>query len=425
MAGKHPNRVEYPYADVKPVNRELTGYNSLTLDQQQALFDKANGVPTRDERLAERVLAQKSCGVVGGLVVKDAPCLYVSKNNYNPPTSNLQMVNESLLGSGLPKDYEYSPPVPITLPLLRLWAAANKPPDPSWDSERLNTPPDCTVGVLRSRETGRLVSWIPCNSWSCSTCGPIKRDRLRAKVVEAFGDQPTYFLTLNSRVPRGKQKYTDSNPMMSDGYHISGYLPQEELPAAFQRFRSILNKRGYFTGATGDIVRETHYVNKFGTPCVRTTRARTPYDQAYFYVKEFSPPSHVKNGRVTVGHRRHYHLLMNFDIPEDIIRHAWWLATNKTSTNIKMVSETDEFGKLRPSYITKYINKSMSDDTFIADYLPYERRYGKSVGFFTMAYPSLGRCFFQPLVASTRAYDEAIHEPDKLPEHFSRQHPLA
>lgn len=469
MAGKHPNpSAPYPYRPVRNPNMELTGYGALSVAEKQALFDEERGVPTRDERLAVRVDDMRirdaglpAPGVVGGQVpIDEDPYSYVNKSNYNPPTSNMQLVNESLLGSGLPKDYENSPPVPITLALLLLWARAQNP-DPLWKRKDGSdwTPPACTVGVLRSRATGKITGWVPCNAWSCATCGPIKRDRLSKAATAAFGDQPVWFLTLNLRVPKGKQSVLDSNPMVSDGFDISGYVPQEEIARCWQRFRSILSKprwhdlaykRAYksmpvatdeevlarddyllahadfwIPRPSGPMIYVSRWINKHGVACHRLHREKMPEDGVYFYVKEFSPPPHRdKRGVVTAGHRRHYHILMNFDIPEDVIREAWWYATNKTSTNVKMIQETDEFGKLRPSYITKYINKSMSDDTFVADYLPLERRYGKSVGFFTMAFPSLGLSFFQPLVKSTRAYDEAVHDPDKLPQHFSRQHPL-
>ena len=385
-------------------------------------------------------------GVAGGCCTeKELRPSYVNKTNYNPPACGALTASTILDGSISKNDAEMHPPVPVTLQGIRRWCSMHTD-DPKYTRKDGSawTAPDCTVGIFRYRDDGRVAGFVPCNSWDCPVCGPLKRNRLNDKVSDTFDrmverDLSLHFLTLNLRVPVGKQHIHQQNPMDVDGYHISGYVPQIDIAQCFQRFRSILHKKGYFTGATGAVKSETKFINKFGTHCTRITRERLPDDQAYFYVKEFSPPKHgYKNGsaKVTAGNRRHYHLLTNFDIPEDVIRDAWWHATNKTSTNVKMISETREFGALRGRYITKYINKSMANETFVPQYLPRERRYGKSVGLFSMQFESKGLCFYQGLApiptpdfVKTTGYssvmDMAIGDPAKLPAYFSKQHPLA
>jgi len=379
-------------------------------------------------------------GVPGGCCTEKKPrTLYVNKNNYNPPVSTASMLSSVLDGSYLEKDCEFSPPVPLTLLGVREWCSRNVEKT-EWQRKDgdLWTAPACTVGIFRRRDNGKVAGFVPCNSWNCDVCGPIKKNRLIDKTEAAFGDRPVFFLTLNLRVPTGKWKVWDQNPLRVDGYNISGYVPQHLIAGCFQRFRSILSKKGYFRGATGPIKSETHYVNKFGTHCVRVTRERLPDDQAYFYVKEFSPSKHSYkdgSGKVTAGNRRHYHILTTFDIPEAVIRDAWWRATNKTSTNVKFISETEEFGALRARYVAKYINKSMPDSSFHAGYLRHERRYGKSVGFFTMSFDSLGTCFFQGLVKpdSDHGGDTSLYsslysivcEDPMDPFYYSLQEPLS
>jgi len=348
-------------------------------------------------------------GVVGGIYDdKNKRTLYVNKSNYKPPTgaTKAQIISSILDGTSSYSDKEFYSPVPITLAGIRKWCEAHVEQDNYSRKDGSKwTAPACTVGILRYRDNGKIAGFIPCNSWSCPVCGPIKRNRLTDKVIDVFDtrkertDCDLHHITLNLRVPAHGHTINDPRPMLYKGYPISGYVPQEKIAECFQRFRSNMRNMGYFNGPTGKILSDTTFINSNGTECRRIRRELLDTDDCYFYVKEFSPPSGKhKSGVVTAGSRRHYHILTNFYVPTEDLRRAWWYATKKTSANVKITSATESQGKVRASYITKYINKSMSDETFINNYLPRERRYGKTVGLFTMKFESKGLCYFQALL---------------------------
>lgn len=224
--------------------------------------------------------------------------------------------------------------------------------------------PSCAIGVFRDNANGAIKGVLPCNMWSCPVCAAKKKKKLVDGVKKSFADQQCYFMTLTV------------GPKFAD----------KDITKAYARLRASLTKYGYFKRSKGHI---------------------------YFWVKEFTPPSHEyidRYGRVrqSVGNVRHIHMLLNFFVPSTIryttpgglqrdvtLSSLWKKATDGTSHNIHLTSDTEQHGAVRASYMVKYITKSCDGETSAHDFQPYERRFGKSILLFRMSVDSKHTCWVQ------------------------------
>lgn len=233
--------------------------------------------------------------------------------------------------------------------------------------------PKCMIGTLRDNITGEVRSTLACNMWSCPVCAAKKKNKLIKEVNKAFADQDCFFMTLT--VKPNDDRFSD-----------------KDITKAFARLRASLYKYGFFDRSQGHI---------------------------YTWVKEFTPPSHeyvddLGRLRMSVGNVRHLHILTNFMVPNTIRyttptgigktrtrQSLWQLATRGTSHVFDIVVETKAHGKVRSSYMTKYITKGCDGETSEHGFQKYERRFGKSVGLFQMRPPSQHTCFLQFLSDKT------------------------
>lgn len=82
----------------------------------------------------------------------------------------------------------------------------------------------------------------------------------------------------------------------------------------------------------------------------------------YFWVKEYT-----KKGKL------HMHIIIDANIPQKVIRHAWYLATKKTSYIIHMKTIDMDIYNVA-GYMMKYMTKTIAQNEFKKG----ERRYGFS-----------------------------------------------
>lgn len=173
--------------------------------------------------------------------------------------------------------------------------------------------PNCG-GYLRDHETGELIK-LPCNRWTCPYCGEIKKYRLLDDIGHGGG-----VVQLAGR----RWRFLTLT--------LSLHVDDRKIDLFWARFRATLAKHGY--------------------------------KPTYFKIKEF-----------TEKNRRHIHALLDVFIPWNLIKHAWYEATEKTSY-IVFIKKTQV--KSAAGYMAKYLTKQTVQSE---SYDKGERRYSFSRDF--------------------------------------------
>ena len=274
--------------------------------------------------------------------------------------------------------------------------------------------PSCTWAILRRNTDGSFAGFLPCGKWDCPACSTAKKMQLEYKAKESFDDQKMNFVTLTLGDGRDDALITkDFNRLRSSLY--KPHIKDRKKLNIYNNLKPGAEKRQYL------LKHGTRYFDK-------------AKDHSYFWVKEFTPPSHEYSkwdsnagGHVTVksrGFRRHIHLICNFRIPKALLSHLWRLATQGTSWQCH---QTDEHGALRISYMVKYLNKSLDGHTDMSDtegfrtFKYMERRYGVSQEYyidsegnqrrralFKLSRESKHTCWVQPLAFSIESMEHNI-----------------
>jgi len=209
-------------------------------------------------------------------------------------------------------------------------------------------------------DDGKIKIPAPCNSWTCPTCGPHKKNKLM-DVVRIASDQIKQDKTLPAqrkiwRFLTLTQRDTDPTPIMT----------------AWNRWRAFMAKK------------------------------KITFD--FFLVKEFT-----KKGK------RHLHVLINRYIPSRVVMYAWRLATDGNSYVTKIARREI---KNAAGYMTKYMTKTMEDGLFRRR----ERRYSCSRKYFKEARLAVAfisrhrfRFDYNPHIASVeRAFPRARFLPYRI-----------
>lgn len=256
--------------------------------------------------------------------------------------------------------------------------------------------PDCTWAIFRRNDNGAFAGFLPCGKWSCPACSSSKKNRLERASKTAFDGEKCNFVTLTLGTGRDDSLITkDFARLRASLYKLHVVSPKKKR--VYDSMSGGSEKRAYL---------QLHGVRFFDKNA----------GHKYFWVKEFTPPSHeyskwdyrakCRVSVMSVGFVRHLHLITNFRIPKRLLSHLWRHATGGTSWNCH---QTDSHGDLRISYMVKYINKSCTVD---ADYVndpafrnfnKFERRYGVSClpdsrkSIFKLTRESKGTCWVQRL----------------------------
>lgn len=170
------------------------------------------------------------------------------------------------------------------------------------------------VGYFENRITKEKVP-ARCNTWGCEHCGEIKRKRLL--------DEVSYGGNIVQLAGKRWRFLTLT---------LSPQANQDSLSKYWNRFRATLYKHGY--------------------------------KPEFFKVTEFTEQG-----------IRHLHILISIFIPWNLIKGAWYLATDKTSYII-FIKKTQVFSAA--GYMAKYMTK---DSVLSHNFRKYERRYTFSRGF--------------------------------------------
>lgn len=171
-----------------------------------------------------------------------------------------------------------------------------------------------TIGYFENQHTGERVP-ARCNTWGCEHCGEIKKKRLLDDVSYGGGIIQT----------NGKRwRFLTLT--------LSPQADQDQLSKYWNRFRATIRKHGYRPD--------------------------------FFKVTEF-----------TEAGVRHLHVIISVFIPWNLIKSAWYLATDKTSY-IVFIKKSQV--KSAAGYMAKYMTKqSVLSNLF----RKYERRYTFSRSF--------------------------------------------